>query len=254
MADRALIFATMKKTILAIAVLLPLAMTAQEEAKTFKPSMKLKTLSDSVSYAIGISEYQGMSTQLGEIVNFEAVIAGLKDAQKEKPGFTQEEMQTVFQKLQAEQQRLYEAKLQENIEAGKKFLAENKKNKGVVETESGLQYKVNKEGTGKKPTLESTITCHYTGKLLDGTKFDSSFDRDKPLTVPLAQLIKGWGEGLQLMKEGANYTFYIPSELAYGNQQAGIIPPGATIVFDVELISVEETPQTQQPATLKIEK
>ncbi len=232
---------------------MPLAMMAQEEAKTFTPSVKLKNLSDSVSYAIGISEYQGMSTQLGDIVNYDVLIAGLKDAQKEKPGFNQEQMQAVFQMLQAEQQRRYEVKVRENTEAGKKFLAENKKNKGIVETESGLQYKVNKEGTGKKPTLESTITCHYTGKLLDGTKFDSSLDRGKPLTVPLAQLIKGWGEGLQLMKEGANYTFYIPSELAYGTQQAGIIPPGATIVFDVELISVEETPQNQQ-STLKIEK
>ena len=232
----------MKKIALIIALALPLVMMAQEkQEKTYKPSAKLKTLQDSVSYAVGIDVFQNLSQNMGEFgINWEIFKKGIEDASKEKPGYTTEQMQKVFQSYQNEMQRLYNVKLEKNLAEGQKFLEENKKSKSVIVTESGLQYKVNKEGTGKKPDINSTITCHYTGTLIDGTKFDSSYDRNQPLTMPLNQLIKGWGEGLQLMKEGGNYTFYIPNELAYGQQQAGIIPPGAVIIFDVELIKVEE--------------
>lgn len=123
--------------------------------------------------------------------------------------------------------------------AGEKFLEENKKNANVMTTPSGLQYVVEKEGTGAQPAATDEVTVHYTGKLLDGTVFDSSVSRGEPATFPLNRVIPGWTEGVQLMKEGAKYTFFIPSDLAYGPQGIqGAIPPHATLIFEVELIKV----------------
>ena len=124
-------------------------------------------------------------------------------------------------------------------EAGEKFLEENGKKEGVKTTPSGLQYVVDKEGTGAQPTATDDVTVHYTGKLLDGTVFDSSVNRGEPATFPLNRVIPGWTEGVQLMKEGAKYTFFIPSDLAYGAQGIpNAIPPHSTLIFDVELIKV----------------
>lgn len=124
---------------------------------------------------------------------------------------------------------------------GKKFLEENGKKENVITTASGLQYEVEKEGTGAQPTAEDEVTVHYTGKLLDGTVFDSSVSRGEPATFPLNRVIPGWTEGVQLMKEGGKYRFYIPSDLAYGpNGIQGAIPPHATLIFDVELIKVKK--------------
>lgn len=124
-------------------------------------------------------------------------------------------------------------------EAGEKFLAENKKNEKVKETASGLQYIVEKEGTGIRPTAEDEVTVHYTGKLLDGTVFDSSVNRGEPATFPLNRVIPGWTEGVQLMNEGSKFTFFIPSDLAYGPQGIpNAIPPHSTLIFEVELIKV----------------
>lgn len=140
----------------------------------------------------------------------------------------------------------YLQKLQGELEArakedGVKFLAENKKKAGVKETASGLQYVVEKEGTGAQPTATSEVTVHYTGKLLDGTVFDSSVNRGEPATFPLNRVIPGWTEGVQLMKEGAKYTFFIPSELAYGAQGVpNAIPPHSTLIFEVELLKVKK--------------
>ena len=122
---------------------------------------------------------------------------------------------------------------------GKKFLEENGKKENVITTASGLQYEVEKEGTGAQPTASDEVTVHYTGKLLDGTVFDSSVSRGEPATFPLNRVIPGWTEGVQLMKEGAKYTFFIPSDLAYGPQGVpNAIPPHSTLIFDVELIKV----------------
>ena len=124
-------------------------------------------------------------------------------------------------------------------EEGAKFLAENAKKDGVIVTKSGLQYKVLTEGTGKKPKATDTVRCHYEGRLLDGTIFDSSYKRNAPADFGLQQVIAGWTEGVQLMAEGAKYRFYIPYMLAYGEGGAGaMIPPFATLIFDVELIKV----------------
>ena len=121
------------------------------------------------------------------------------------------------------------------------FLAENKTKEGVVETESGLQYKVIEEGTGASPTAESTVEVHYEGTLIDGTKFDSSYDRGQTIEFPLNGVIRGWTEGLQLMKEGGTYMFYIPSDLAYGEnpRPGGPIKPNNALIFKVELVSVK---------------
>lgn len=124
-------------------------------------------------------------------------------------------------------------------EEGEKFLAENKKNENVRETASGLQYVVEKEGTGASPKADDEVTVHYTGRLLNGQVFDSSVSRGEPATFPLNRVIPGWTEGVQLMKEGAKYTFFIPSDLAYGPQGVpNAIPPHSTLIFEVELIKV----------------
>ena len=124
-------------------------------------------------------------------------------------------------------------------EEGAKFLAENAKKEGITVTKSGLQYEVLTEGTGKKPKASDTVRCHYEGRLLDGTIFDSSYKRNEPADFGLQQVIAGWTEGVQLMAEGAKYRFYIPYMLAYGEGGAGaMIPPFATLIFDVELIKV----------------
>jgi len=122
---------------------------------------------------------------------------------------------------------------------GTLFLAENVNQEGVQTTASGLQYKVLKEGTGRKPTKNDSVTVHYVGKLINGDVFDSSVKRGQPATFPLNGVIKGWTEGLQLMKEGAKYRFFIPAELGYGNRSAGKIPAHSTLIFDVELIAVD---------------
>ena len=130
--------------------------------------------------------------------------------------------------------------IKDNLTLGREFLAENAKNDSVVQTESGLQYMVLKEGTGAKPGPTDNVTVHYTGRLLDGTVFDSSVDGE-PATFPLNRVIPGWTEGLQLMSEGAKYRLFIPSELAYGENGAGDkILPNSTLIFDVELIKVEK--------------
>ena len=131
--------------------------------------------------------------------------------------------------------------IKDNKTLGREFLEQNAKNDSVVQTESGLQYMVLKEGTGAKPGPTDEVTVHYTGKLLNGTVFDSSVERGEPATFPLDKVIPGWTEGLQLMSEGAKYRLFIPSDLAYGSKGAGDqILPNSTLIFDVELIKVNK--------------
>jgi FKBP-type peptidyl-prolyl cis-trans isomerase FkpA len=130
-------------------------------------------------------------------------------------------------------------KVQPNIDEGQKFLAENAKRKEVKTTPSGLQYEIIKEGTGERPTAEQTIKIHYIGTLINGKKFESSRDRGEPLVYPLNQMIKGWIEGVQLMPVGSRFIFYIPYNLAYGEQGSGeTIPGGSALIFDLELIDI----------------
>lgn len=127
-----------------------------------------------------------------------------------------------------------------NIEQGEVFLAGNAKREGVTTTASGLQYEVLQQGSGTKhPNAESTVNVHYHGTLTDGTVFDSSVERGEPISFPLNRVIKGWTEGVQLMKTGDKFRFFIPADLAYGNRSAGKIPPGSVLIFDVELLAIE---------------
>ena len=148
-------------------------------------------------------------------------------------------MQTFAEARMKEMQAQLEKEIAANAEAGKKFLDENGKKDGVKTTATGLQYKVEKEGKGAKPTKSDSVTVNYEGRLLDGTVFDSSYERKEPVTFNVSDVIPGWVEGLQLMNEGSKYTLYIPSNLAYGETGAPpSIPPNATLTFDVELLKV----------------
>ncbi len=130
-------------------------------------------------------------------------------------------------------------KIDQQKEAGRKFLEENKTKAGITELDGGLQYEVLKEGSGVNPTIHSTVTAHYKGALLDGREFDSSFKRNQPFTAPLKALIKGWQIVIPMMKEGSHWRLWIPSDLAYGDRGAGSdIPGGATLMFEVELLKV----------------
>ena len=199
---------------------------------------------DKVSYALGLGigqQLAQMGAQELDINDFAQAIkdvisgAELKVQHREAQQIVQEYFAQQEQKLNA--QRAEQGKAQKA--AGEKYLQENAKKEGVVTTKSGLQYKVLSEGSGKQPTAKDTVMCHYEGFLIDGTVFDSSVQRGEPATFPLQQVIAGWTEGLQLMKEGAKYRFFIPYRLGYGEGGAGAsIPPFATLIFDVELIQV----------------
>lgn len=166
-----------------------------------------------------------------------AFFKGMKDSLKEKkPILSQQEMMNSQKQSNPQTQKQGAA----NMEEGQKFLENNKKNPNVKTTASGLQYEVLKEGTGKQPSGTSTVEVHYKGTLIDGTEFDSSYKRNQTISFPLNQVIKGWQEGVQLMKEGAKYKLYVPSELGYGARGAGAsIPPNATLIFEIELIKVQ---------------
>lgn len=201
----------------------------------------MKSDVDSVSYAIGVSTGLGYKENLktlpGAEANVDALIAGFVQAIKgDSTKMNMEEAREYMQKYFVEASAKEANKTKEE---GEKFLADNKTKSGVITTESGLQYQVITEGTGAKPTAEDHVKVHYTGTLLDGTKFDSSIDRGEPAEFPVSQVIKGWTEGLQLMPVGSKYIFWIPSDLAYGDRGAGqMIKPNSTLKFEVELLEI----------------
>ena len=209
----------------------------------YKPIV-LKDFNDSASYAIGKDIYQSWLQQnLG--INGQAAGQSMIDCYKGLNTWTNEMMrpllsrfQQEFEKRQRAEQDKMMASKDDNIAAGKKFLTENALNKSIYTTKSGLQYKIVKKGNGKKPKATDKVRVHYTGTLIDGTKFDSSIDRGEPMEFPLNAVIPGWTEGLQLMDEGSKYILYIPYNLGYGDQPAGIIPPGSTLIFEVELLKI----------------
>ncbi len=194
---------------------------------------------DKLSYAWGLAmgqQLHGMGVNDLDVESYADAVKAVMDRTepKMKPEEAQKLINEYLQKLQGEMEAAAKA-------AGQKFLAENKTKEGVQETASGLQYIVEKEGTGAKPGAEDEVTVHYTGKLLDGTVFDSSVNRGEPATFPLNRVIPGWTEGVQLMSEGAKYVFFIPSDLAYGPQGVpNAIPPHSTLIFEVELLKVNK--------------
>ena len=200
---------------------------------------------DKLSYALGIgigSQLAGMGAKELNIDDFAQAIKDVISGSELK--VDNAEAQTLVQNFFQEQETKQQAAAAEAGKvakaAGEAFLAENGKKDGVVTLPSGLQYQVLKEGNGKKPSATDQVVCHYEGTLIDGTVFDSSYQRNQPATFGLNQVIAGWTEGVQLMQEGAKYRFFIPYNLAYGERGAGAqIPPFAALVFDVELIEVK---------------
>ena len=217
----------------------------QQKMNDMYRPIELKSFNDSASYAIGKDIYQSwLRDNLG--INGEAAGQSMIDCYKGQNNWNEATMRPLLQRFQqeyekrqqAEQERMMASK-DENIAAGKKFLEENALNKSVYQTKSGLQYKIVQKGKGgKKPSANNKVKVHYTGKLLDGKVFDSSVDRGQPAEFFLNQVIPGWTEGLQLMDIGSKYIFYIPSNLAYGDQVVGSIPPGSTLIFEVELLDI----------------
>jgi len=215
----------------------------QQRQDLYRP-VELKDFNDSASYAIGKDIYQSWLQQnLG--INGAAAGQSMIDCYKGQNTWSSEMMRPLLTRFQqeyenrqrAEQEKMMAGK-DDNIAAGKKFLTENALNKSVYTTKSGLQYRIIKKGTGRKPKAGDRVKVHYTGTLIDGTKFDSSVDRGEPIEFGLGEVIPGWTEGLQLMEEGSKYMLYIPYNLGYGEQPVGSIPPGSTLIFEVELLEV----------------
>lgn len=205
---------------------------------------KLNSEKDKISYTIGMDIANSLEPAKDE-VDVDMIARAIKDAWAgREPALTEEqanETRSAFaEKMQAQQLAEMMAKARKNAEDGTKFLEENAKKEGVHTTESGLQYEVLTEGSGAKPGENAAVKVHYTGKLLDGTVFDDSTERSEPTTFTLAQVVPGWAEGIRLMSPGAKYRFWLPANLAYGEQgtPGGPIPPNATLQFDVELLEV----------------
>jgi FKBP-type peptidyl-prolyl cis-trans isomerase FklB len=197
-------------------------------------NLVLKNQKDKVSYIIGMNignDLKRQSIDISPKILAEGVQQALAGS---KPLLTEQEIQETMMAFQKEM-------MAKQKERGDAFLAENKKKEGVKTLPSGLQYKVIKAGTGKKPKLNDTVMTHYRGTLIDGTEFDSSYKRGQPVSFPVSGVLPGWTEALQLMEEGAKWQLFIPSNLAYGERGAGgIIGPNATLIFEIELISIQE--------------
>ncbi|MBR1519171.1 MAG: FKBP-type peptidyl-prolyl cis-trans isomerase [Prevotella sp.] len=199
---------------------------------------------DKVSYALGLGIGHQLLDMGAQELNIDDFAQAIKDVVAgRKPLIAAGEAETLVQNFFQEQEQKQRAAAAEKYKAakaeGEKYLEENAKKDGVVTLPSGLQYKVLREGNGRRPKATDQVKCHYEGMLVDGTLFDSSLQRGEPATFPLNGVIAGWTEGLQLMQEGAKYRFFIPYHLGYGERGAGAqIPPFAALVFDVELIEV----------------
>lgn len=232
-------------SILASVLMLSMMVTGCD-SDSLEGDADLESNIDSVSYAFGYLNGQQLSQQGMDDLDPENFAEGLQTALAEDSSQINEDslqslLQTYQMKAQRKAQKQRAAEAQDNKEAGKKFLAENKDKEGVQTTESGLQYKVLEEGSGASPTAEDTVTVNYKGTLLNGEVFDSSYERGQPADIPLSRVIPGWTEGIQLMKEGGKYKFWIPGELAYGPnpRPGGPIGPNETLVFEVELLEVK---------------
>lgn len=218
-------------TVLALSAVAMLPAAAQKS--------KLSTSDDSLSYALGVANYK---YYVGDSINISVKMfsKGMTDASKEKALMNDTAANAfIVSYMQRREKARLMAENSQQIEAARKWLADNAAAEGVVTTPSGLQYKVIQEGTGSTPGPEDMVRVHYSGKTIDGNKFDSSYDRGEPAQFRVNNVIRGWVEGLQLMKEGAKMMLYIPYDLAYGERGAGnVIKPFETLIFEVELLEV----------------
>lgn len=241
----------MRKTAIALLITSALGLSAcgQQEVDVLKvDKLKLETESEQQAYAMGASVGQFIEKKLAEqeqldiTLDKNLVVKGFVAALQQQSQLEMKEIQTLTLAMETasreKQEAMAAAQGEANIAEGEKFLAENAKREDVVVTDSGLQYEVLTEGEGVSPAPEDTVTVHYSGTLLDGTEFDSSYTRGEPASFPLNRVIGGWTEGVQLMKVGAKYKFYIPAELAYGERSTGAITPNSTLIFEVELLDV----------------
>lgn len=239
-----------KLSLVALAVIGLSACNKEEKATDVGTNVELTTEAQKEAYSVGASIGRYMSghikeqEELGLPVDRTLIVTGFTNGLNDQLKLTEEEMQTLLQgldkKLNDKRQEQAIAISAKNIEEGKKYLEENKAKPGVVTTESGLQYEVLTPGSGEKPAAEDTVEVDYVGTLLDGKEFDSSYKRGQTIKFPLDRVIPGWTEGLQLMPVGAKYKFVIPAELAYGERDNGTIPPNSTLIFEVELKSIEK--------------
>lgn len=230
--------------LLAIAAAASLLVACAPKEGADSASAELTTEAQKFSYAIGVDLGRSLKP-VEKDVDLAALKQGLDDQfTRGESKLTQEQRDeiknTVAKRMQERMVAEREEQAKKSVGEGEAFLAENGKKEGVKTTASGLQYEVLKEGEGKNPTASDNVTVHYKGTLINGEEFDSSYARNQPVTFPLGNVIPGWTEGLQLMKPGAKYKFVIPSKLAYGEQGAGAkIGPNATLIFEVELLSIE---------------
>ncbi len=216
-----------------------------QQSSTAEP-IKLDTEMNKASYTIG-TQMGSQIAPIKEMIDQDALILGLQDSIAGKePQLSREDMQTTMQAFQKNMMEKQQAKHQElsskNAAEGEKFLADNKSKDGVKTTESGLQYIIIEAGSGDTPAATDTVVTHYTGTLLDGKVFDSSYKRNSPATFPVNGVIKGWTEALQMMKVGAKWKLFIPSELAYGERGAGAdIGPNQVLIFEIELLEIKKS-------------
>src|SRR6202051_2385102 len=214
------------------------------------PAPAFKTQKEKVSYAIGMEMGKGVKAQ-GLDVDPSILVQGMKDAMSgAKPQMIEEELRQVITALQQEirqkQMQVQEAAAAENKTKGDAFLAENAKKEGMVVLPDGLQYKILTAGQGKKPAESDTVLCNYKGTFVDGSEFDSSAKAGKPVPFEVKNVIPGFKEVLQLMPVGSKWQVFVPSNLAYGERGAGgVIGPNATLIFEIELVSIQETPPAQ---------
>ena len=230
----------MRRVLLVVGIVMLLTSVAAAEEK-----LELKDMKAKASYVIGYDMAANLKKQSIEI-DSDIFMKAFNDAMAGRESqMSSEDRTATMMELQKEVRARHEEEMkkvgEENKKKASEFFAENKLKEGVVTLPSGLQYKVLTEGKGKTPTIDDMVVVNYTGKLLDGSEFDSSAKRGQPATFRVSGVIKGWTEALQLMKEGSKYELYIPADLAYGDKGAGrVIGPNAALIFDVELVSIKE--------------
>jgi FKBP-type peptidyl-prolyl cis-trans isomerase FklB len=215
------------------------AFSTQHQNKKPKKKMKLETQLDSASYAIGVNIAQNLKAQGLSEINVEALSTAINDVLAQRDlAISEQEAGKVVSTFMEETTK---KRIESNKVNGAKFLEENSKKAGVITLPSGLQYEIITAGNGAIPTADNKVKTHYHGTLIDGTVFDSSVKRGEPITFPVGGVIKGWQEALQLMPVGSKWKFYVPFNLAYGERGAGgTILPFSTLVFEVELLEIEE--------------
>ena len=228
----------MNKKIFALALCFSISALLSCEGQKGKSSVSLKTSSDSVAYSIGVSIGANMKKDGLDSLDLNIMKEGISSAMKgDSLLINTPQCQGIIQAYLSTKQKV---KGDANLDAGKKFLAENKTKQGVKVLPDGLQYIVIKEGTGSKPTANDTVSVNYHGTLIDGTVFDSSVERGEPAEFPVGAVIKGWTEALQLMSVGSKYKLFIPADLAYGDRAAGPkISANSTLIFEVELLKIK---------------